>query len=66
MEYKDYLKTLTKGQKRYLSKYECALCDYPLNRDGCGAIHKCLSCTEQARIERAKDCLQNYKPMDIK
>ncbi len=59
--YKEYLKTLSRGQRKYLGKFQCGLCDHPLDRDGCSAIYE-RPCTIETRISRAGKCLENYKP----
>lgn len=51
---------LTKNQRRFLSRRVCALCDMPLDRDGCGAIFQ--QCSEQVRKDRRERCLATYKP----
>ena len=60
MEYGDYLKTLTTGERRYLSKYDCGLCGQKLSRAGCSAIHS--QCTDTQKISRATECLKQYAP----
>jgi hypothetical protein len=61
MTTKEFLSTLTKNQKRYLSRFGCALCEMPLNSPDCGARYE-IECTHEKRIKRAKICLENYKP----
>lgn len=60
MNEKEFLSSLSKGEKRYLKKFECAWCEHGLKNPGCSAISD--SCTEEKRIERRKNCLKNYKP----
>ena len=60
----EHLKTLTKNEKRYLSKFECAWCDQPLNRVGCSAVYS--HCSDQTRIDRRKKCLKKYKPRNTR
>ena len=64
MEYKEYLQTLSKNEKRFLAKFECALCGQSLNFYECSAMWH--SCTDEKRIKRAKKCLANYKPKQSK
>lgn len=64
MEYKEYLKTLTKNEKRFLAKFECGLCGHSLNYSGCSGIWH--SCTDKTKIDRAKKCLEHYKPQQSK
>ena len=61
MQYGEYLNSLTKGEKRFLSKYGCAWCDHSLHRDGCGDTYS-GDCGDANRIKRAKECLKGYKP----
>jgi len=60
IKYSDFLKTLTRGQKRYLSNYVCGWCNQTISRQSCGAIYE--ECSDAQRIARAKKCLKNYKP----
>jgi rubrerythrin len=60
MTEKEHFNSLTKGQKRFLKKYICMLCDYPLDRLGCGVM--CESCSEEKRITKRENCLKLYKP----
>lgn len=55
-----HLKSLDRFQVRYLSRFACMWCDYPLNLPGCGAIYK--ACNNQARINRREKALKEYKP----
>ena len=57
---KEQLKLLSKGEKTYLSRRFCALCEMPLNRPGCSAIYG--GCDETTRIKRRDKCLKTYKP----
>lgn len=58
MTEKEHFESLTKGQKRFLSKYECMWCDHPLDRLGCSAIFQ--HCSENKRIERRIASLLNF------
>ncbi len=60
MTYAEYLKSLTKNQRRYLSRRSCAWCETPLSRADCGAIYD--GCTDKNRIARANRCLKGFKP----
>jgi hypothetical protein len=57
-----FLSQFTKGQRRYLSRRVCGWCELPLHRDWCGSIYGNESCTEEAREQRARKCLEGYKP----
>jgi hypothetical protein len=52
--------TLTRLEKRYLSRYLCFLCEARLDRDDCYATG--WRCPEKVMIKRRADCLKNYKP----
>lgn len=58
------MEPLTKGEKRYLSRHYCRLCETPLDRDGCGANFG--KCTPELRADRRKRCLAGYKPRKTK
>ena len=60
MDEKEHFKTLSKGEKRYLSRFGCAWCDHPLHYLGCSAVYG--PCDEQTKIDRRKRCLEGYKP----
>jgi hypothetical protein len=60
MTEKEFFSSLSKGEKRYLARFECAWCGHGLSYTGCSAIYE--SCTEETRIQKRKDCLKNYKP----
>lgn len=66
MTYTDFLKSLSKNERRFLSKFECAWCDFPLDKDGCSAVvgsgGLSRECSDETRINRAKKCLESYKP----
>jgi hypothetical protein len=51
---------LTKGERRYLSRFECFLCEIPLHRDDCGSCFE--RCPTEVREKRRRDCLQGYRP----
>jgi len=46
---------LTKAQRRYLARHECAWCGQRLDRKACGAIWE--QCSEEVREKRRADCL---------
>lgn len=50
----------TKNERRYLSRFECAWCDQPLDRDTCGAIGE--KCSESTRRDKRERCLLEYRP----
>lgn len=56
----EYFKTLSKGEKRYLSNFTCAWCDHPMHHTGCSAVYGL--CDDQTRVARARKCLEGYKP----
>ncbi len=56
----ELIASLTKNEKRYLARRECAWCNMPLNRKSCGAIYE--KCSEASRIVRLISCLEEYKP----
>ena len=56
----DEIRSLSKKERRYLSKRTCALCGMPLDRPGCSAIWD--PCTEKDRRKRRAACLEEYKP----
>lgn len=53
-------RTLTKGEKKYLSRRVCAWCEHRLDWDSCGAIYE--QCSATLRAKRIVECLKNYKP----
>lgn len=53
---------LDKYQKKYLSRRVCWLCEWPLDRKGCGTYGGMEACPEDARVERRDKCLAEYKP----
>lgn len=55
------LKSLTKGQRRYLQKFACALCDQPLDHPRCGSIYG-PPCEDSFLVEKRACCLKEYKP----
>jgi hypothetical protein len=55
--------SLSRNQRRYLSRYVCYLCGMPLDRDDCGAIGMLDGgCSQQVRDKRRTDCLSQYRP----
>jgi hypothetical protein len=56
----DFLKSLTKNARRYLSHFACSWCEHQMSRTGCGGIYH--RCDHSIRIERAKRCLLQYRP----
>lgn len=60
----DYLATLDKYQRRYLSGRCCALCDAPLDHPTCGTVYPGtdFECTKDQMIARLESCLSEYKP----
>jgi hypothetical protein len=51
---------LTRNQKRWLARRQCAWCNARLDADWCGAIYeRCSTENRQLRLER---CLAEYKP----
>jgi len=60
MTHKEYLDSLNKNEKRFLSKYKCAWCDHPLEKDGCSDYN--TPCSDETRITRFKKCMALYKP----
>lgn len=59
---KEYLQKLSKGQKRFLKKYECAWCSHSLDQPGC---HSKPECSHEVRIRRIDSCLKKYKQRKI-
>jgi hypothetical protein len=55
---------MTKGERCYLRRFACMLCEVPLDRDCCGSINGDFNsgCTAETRAKRRADCLKNYKP----
>jgi len=60
MNEKEQLKRLTRNEKKFLSRRVCALCEHPLDREGCSAIYG--HCSEETRLRRREKCLATYKP----
>lgn len=54
--------TLSKGQRRFLSRNVCAWCHQQLSRDTCAAMYGNEHCTPELRAKRRADCLKTYKP----
>ena len=52
---------LTKGEKRYLKRFICLLCEQTLDKDWCGAIWP-DACDAAKREDRRRRCLVGYKP----
>lgn len=48
---------LTKSEKQYLSKFQCLLCEQPLDKDVCGAIYA-KKCSAKIREQRRQECLK--------
>lgn len=57
---REQIAALDRYERRYLAMRECAWCDQPMDRPGCGAIYE--ACPEQVRINRRKRCLDEYQP----
>ena len=53
--------SLTKNERRYLSRRVCGLCEMPIDRDNCGSIYG-PPCSEEVRRDRRARCLSEYKP----
>jgi hypothetical protein len=64
---KEYLVSLSKKERAFLSRRSCSLCSLPLNKIGCSAIYRETGdyCTPTSRINRRKECLKTYKPRRI-
>ena len=54
------VESLTKLERKYLSRRLCMLCEARLDRDHCYAIYE--TCTKENRDQRRADCLTEYKP----
>lgn len=54
------MKPLTKLEKRFLSRRECAWCEHRLDWPGCSAIYEKCSPTQQAA--RRSRALKTYRP----
>ncbi len=59
-----FLESLTKKERRYLSKYHCAWCETTLNKTDC--YETIEPCSEATKIKRMKKCLRSYKPRNTK
>ena len=57
---KEHSATLTKLEKLFLSRRECAWCNQRLDRNSCAAIEE--PCEDSDIINRRKRCLKTYKP----
>lgn len=57
---KAQLDSLSKNEKAYLSRRECALCNQKLNLRFCGDFYG--QCSALIRIEKRIKCLKEYKP----
>jgi hypothetical protein len=55
---------LTKGEKRYLRRFVCYLCDQRLDRGWCGAVFG--RCSDEIMEERRRNCLRSYRPRNGK
>ena len=55
---------MTKNERRFLTRHQCAWCDQPLDKDWCGAIWD--KCSAETRTKRQAECLKTYKPRKIK
>jgi hypothetical protein len=59
------LASLTPGQRRYLKRRVCGLCEQSLLRDSCGSCFGAGgdgTCTPELRADRLKRCLAEYRP----
>jgi hypothetical protein len=54
------LPPLTRNEKRYLAKFQCAWCDQRIDQDCCGAIYE--KCSNEVIAKRREECLTKYKP----
>lgn len=54
------MKPLTKLQKRFLSRRQCAWCEHRLDWPGCSAIYE--KCSEKQQEKRRRRALTTYKP----
>jgi hypothetical protein len=54
------VESLTKLERRYLSRRFCMLCEARLDRDSCSSIYG--KCKKENRDERRANCLAEYKP----
>lgn len=61
MTEQEFLSSLDKHERRYLSCKICGLCEKHLHRPGCGSMWE-TPCNHEVQIRRAKDCLKYYKP----
>lgn len=69
MAEKDEIRTYSKGQRRFLKRRVCGLCEHRMDHAGCGAIYRDQmkdTCTLETRRERRKACLATYKPRTAK
>lgn len=57
----DQIFVLTKGEKRFLSRRVCGLCEQPLTRKDCGAM-LFPKCSAEVIADRRARCLKTYKP----
>ena len=62
MTEKEFLESLDKYQLRYLSQFMCAICHKQFNKPGCFNHLSPRICTEDEKVNRAKNCLKYYKP----
>lgn len=60
---RESVRDLSKGERRFLAKYECLFCEHPLDRDGCSAIWE--KCPADVRVQRRESCLKHYKPRSL-
>jgi hypothetical protein len=59
MTEREELAALDRLARRYLSRRVCWLCEYRLDRAGCGAIWE--PCSAEVRARRRAACLKSYR-----
>ena len=62
----EQLTSLSRLEKRFLSRRICWLCEQQLDLPRCGSMYGDTrqDCTKDIRVERRKECLKTYKPRD--
>lgn len=59
------LKSLTRGQRQFLSRFACALCEQSMAQAGCGSIYG-PACSDEFKVEKRARLLKEYKPRKVK
>ena len=57
----EQLGKMDKYQRRFLKNKVCGLCEYELNKPGCGGFFG-RACSEQTRVNRRDRALKHYNP----